>query len=291
MNWTLDRNGQMIPRTAPAPSAAGVAGAAMGGVGNAGQPTTSEAAARERQAYDFFRSPAGGGYTAEQAAGIVANIRQESNFNPTATHDGGIGFGIAGWNGSRLRRLGEFIGGDPRSATFDQQLAFAAHELSAAGDEAAAGARIRGTTTANDAGQVGSAAWLRPRDRFGEMARRGAMAEGAARRLSQPAPAPDSAEAQAAGLGVRIPRTMSPAEAAAAAQGVRIPAADPGLVTGPEGATMRDSVQNNQTSSNENHIGAITVMSQASDAGGIAQDIGAAIRRYTFAEQSTRGLA
>lgn len=296
MNWVAGPNGVPVPRPVPAATAAGIAGAAMGGVGgNTGTPTTSEAAARERQAYDFFRSAAGGGYTHEQASGLVANIRQESNFNPNATHDGGIGFGIAGWNGTRLRRLGEFIQGDPRTATFEQQLAFAAHELSPNGDEAAAGARIRATTTPNDAGQVGSGAWLRPRDRFGEMARRGAMAEGAARRLaapSPPAPTQPSAEAAAAALGVRVPRAMSPAEAEAAGLGVRIPPApDPALVPGAEGATLRDNVRPNQTSSNETSIGAVTVVTQATDAGGIARDFASAVRRMTFVDQATEGLA
>lgn len=85
---------------------------------------------------------------------------------------------------------------------------------------------------------------------------------------------------------------MSPAEQAAAAQGVRIPTpVDPGLIPGAEGAAVRDEVRPNQTSNNEANIGTVNVVTQATDAGGIARDIGAALRRMTFVDQATRGLA
>ena len=85
---------------------------------------------------------------------------------------------------------------------------------------------------------------------------------------------------------------MTPAEAQAAGFGVRIPPApDPALIPGAAGAALRDNVRPNQTSSNETSIGAVTVVTQATDAGGIARDIGAALRRVTFVDQATFGLA
>ncbi len=86
---------------------------------------------------------------------------------------------------------------------------------------------------------------------------------------------------------------MSAAEAAAAAHGVTLPppTIDPNLVTGPDGAALRDNVRPNQTSNNEANIGTINVQTAATDAGGIARDIGAALARTTFVDQATQGLA
>ena len=97
---------------------------------------------------------------------------------------------------------------------------------------------------------------------------------------SAPAPAAPAA----------VGRTMTPAEAAAAAQGVRI-GPDPGLIPGAGGAALRDNVRPNQTSSNETSIGAVSIVTQATDAGGIARDFASAVRRMTFVDQATEGLA
>jgi hypothetical protein len=235
-----------------------------------------EAGDRERQAYQYFLAQ---GWTPAQAAGIVANLREESNFNPNATHDPDssgrpIGFGLAGWNNNgerpgrpgRLTRLGQFIGRDPRTATFEEQLAFANHELTR-GDERAAGDELRRQTTANEAGQVASRAWLRPGAVFPAMARRGAIAEGTLRRMSGQSPGYIS--------GTNI-------------------APDLGLITGARGAVVRDGARSSTTNTTSNEAainGPINIYSQASDAGGIARDIASALRRSMFVDQATTGLA
>jgi hypothetical protein len=70
------------------------------------------------------------GFTPEQAATMVGNLYQESGFNPTATHDGGTGYGLGGW---RLERRDALIkeaqakGEDPANPT--TQLDFYANEF------------------------------------------------------------------------------------------------------------------------------------------------------------------
>lgn len=51
--------------------------------------------ANSRTAFDYFLAR---GLTAAQAAGIVGNLMQESNVDPTATQPGGPGRGIAQWS-------------------------------------------------------------------------------------------------------------------------------------------------------------------------------------------------
>lgn len=101
------------------------------------------------------------GWTREQAAGIVANLQHESMMNPGAVGDSGRSFGLAQWNGARLEALGRFIGRDPRSATFEEQLRFIQHELTAGG-ERAAGAALRGARSAAEAGAIVSRQYERP---------------------------------------------------------------------------------------------------------------------------------
>jgi spermidine/putrescine transport system substrate-binding protein len=70
------------------------------------------------------------GFTPDQAATMVGTLYQESKFNPTATHDGGTGYGLGGW---RLERRDALIkeaqakGEDPANPT--TQLDFYANEF------------------------------------------------------------------------------------------------------------------------------------------------------------------
>ena len=59
---------------------------------------------------------------------------------------------------------------------------------------------------------------------------------------------------------------------------------DPGLMMATPGVTRSSS------SSSEVNIGQITVQTRATDAQGIARDIGPAVQRYTFATQANQGL-
>jgi murein DD-endopeptidase MepM/ murein hydrolase activator NlpD len=100
-----------------------------------------------RIALDFFMSPAGGGWTREQAAGIVGNLQGESSkfINPKAVGDGGDAYGIAQWNQvaspDRVANFKKVIGTDLRQSNLQQQLKFVAWELQ--NSEKKAGNRLR----------------------------------------------------------------------------------------------------------------------------------------------------
>jgi len=94
--------------------------------------TPSSLTEREQTAMDFYTSR---GYTLDQAAGIVGNLRAESNLNPSAVNpnDAGPGndsVGIAQWNRDRLSNLQDYArqrGTDYRD--FNTQLEFVDYEL------------------------------------------------------------------------------------------------------------------------------------------------------------------
>lgn len=98
-------------------------------------------------AMNFFMSPEGGGWSREQAAGIVGNLQGEStpNLNPNAVGDSGNAYGIAQWNQEkspdRVANFKNVIGTDLRSSNFQQQLQFVAWELQ--NTEKAAGNKLR----------------------------------------------------------------------------------------------------------------------------------------------------
>jgi len=100
-----------------------------------------------RIAMEFFMSPEGGGWTREQAAGIVGNLQGEStaNLNPNAKGDNGNAYGIAQWNQQvspdRVANFRSVIGTDLRSSSLQQQLEFVAWELQ--NTEKAAGNKLR----------------------------------------------------------------------------------------------------------------------------------------------------
>lgn len=90
------------------------------------------------------------GYTHEQAAAAAGHIYHESGNNPNAVHDGGIGLGIAGWNGDRLENLKKFAADRGKPVNdFDTQVDFAIHELDHG--EARAGAALKGARSVTDA--------------------------------------------------------------------------------------------------------------------------------------------
>lgn len=100
-----------------------------------------------RIALNFFMSPAGGGWTREQAAGIVGNLQGESTkyISPSAVGDGGDAYGIAQWNQvaspDRVANFKKVIGTDLRQSNLQQQLKFVAWELQ--NSEKKAGNRLR----------------------------------------------------------------------------------------------------------------------------------------------------
>lgn len=116
------------------------------------------------------------GWTREQAAGLVANLQHESNFNPKAVGDGGKAYGVAQWHPDRQAEFKRFAGKDIQNSTLQEQLAFVHWELTR-GKEQAAGAKLRASRTAGQAGAAVSQYYERPADRVGEAAKRARTAE------------------------------------------------------------------------------------------------------------------
>lgn len=125
-----------------------------------------------RRALDFFIND---GWSREQAAGLIANIEAESNFNPRAIGDGGMAFGICQWHPDRQSEFRNQFSFSIQDADYDAQLAFIGHELR--NRESAAGNALRGTAGAGEAGEIVCKLYERPRDPTGhEGQRRGARA-------------------------------------------------------------------------------------------------------------------
>lgn len=111
-------------------------------------------------AMDFFTSPQGGGWTREQAAGIVGNFQAESgrNLDPTIIgyNDAGAGvhsYGIAQWNRDRWEGLQSFAQNKGTSPTdFQTQLEYVQHEFNTTKRNAARA--LRGTNTAAEAATI-----------------------------------------------------------------------------------------------------------------------------------------
>lgn len=136
-------------------------------------PAPAAQAGGVRQAMDYF---VGQGWTAAQAAGIVANLQAESGLRPGAVGDGGRAYGIAQWHPDRQAAFQRFSGRAIQGSTFEEQLRFVQHELTRGG-EVRAGNRLRNANSANEAGSIVSQYYERPADREGAATRRGRSAE------------------------------------------------------------------------------------------------------------------
>jgi hypothetical protein len=160
----------------PSRTIGGTAGAAVGaGIGAVGKfigTGTGKAQQLAGQAMQYFISQ---GWSHEQAAGIAASIKGESDFNPQLPGDRGLAYGIAQWHPDRQANFQKVMGKPIRESTFGEQLQFMQWELT--NTEAPAGGRLRGAKTASEAGAAVSQFYERPRDVEGEKRRRAASAE------------------------------------------------------------------------------------------------------------------
>lgn len=120
----------------------------------------------------FFQSK---GWSASQAAGIVANLQSESAMNPNAVGDSGKAFGIAQWHPDRQANFKAWLGRDIKGSSLSDQLEFVHYELTQ-GSEQGAGKALRGAGSASDAGGIVSRMYERPADAAGEASRRAALA-------------------------------------------------------------------------------------------------------------------
>ena len=173
----------------PAPNAVplGVSPAAGGNAGNGiGDPGATSSAMK------FFMDK---GWSREQAAGIVANLKHESNMRPNAVGDSGQAYGIAQWHPDRQRNFERWAGKSIRGSSTEEQLGFVQYELTE-GNEKAAGDRLKQATSARDAGAIVSKYYERPLRTNAEASARGTSAE----QLNR-TPLPDAKSNQAPGAG------------------------------------------------------------------------------------------
>lgn len=112
------------------------------------------------QAMQYFMSEKGGGWTKEQAAGIVSNLEAESKFKTNSVGDDGQAYGIAQWHPDRQRMFARRFGKDIRQASFQEQLEFVNYELQT--NEKAAGDKLRNAKTPEEAGAIVSRHYERP---------------------------------------------------------------------------------------------------------------------------------
>lgn len=115
------------------------------------------------------------GWSQQQAAGIAANLFQESLFNPSAVGDGGKAFGLAQWHEDRQAAFKKLFGIDIRKSSLDQQLQFVDYELRH-GQETKAGGLLSKARSADEAGSIVSRFYERPADAEGEASKRGQAA-------------------------------------------------------------------------------------------------------------------
>ena len=102
-------------------------------VGNDGRVTASSSKAINSgnanidEIYNYLSSE---GFSDAAIAGILANVRHESNFDPNALGDGGTSYGICQWHNSRWEDLKSFCNNNGLdSTTLDGQLQFLVWEL------------------------------------------------------------------------------------------------------------------------------------------------------------------
>lgn len=210
---------------------------------------------RQRQAYEYF---VGRGWTPAQAAGIVGHLTGESGtglnidaFNPEGGGRGAMGIGQ--WRGPRIAAFERMYGRTPQGAPLEQQLEFVDWELR--NTERAQGDALRNTNDPREAADL----------MFRRYGRPGADDRTGPRRQSN-------------ALGIW--------------QRMHIPRPDPALQQGAQpGAAVQNKMWGGSTTSNEMSIGNVTVNTQATDAQGIARDIGAALKSHSFVNQMTYGLA
>ena len=239
--------------TDDAPAPPGAPGSPDPAAGSGTVNSTGKSAAggtkEEQAAMAYFQAQ---GWSREQAAGLAANIKRESAFRPDAVGDNGKAYGIAQWHPDRQAEFKKKFGKDIQGSSMEEQMAFMHYELTQ-GNERKAGNILRGTSSAAEAAAAVSSHYERPADKAGEAAKRGQLA------LAMLGGVPGASQA-AAGAGAG---QVAQANAAAA----------------PGGGSK----------SVETHIGEVKVYTAATDANGIAKDMGKSLD-YLFTSQANYGL-
>nr|WP_253721465.1 phage tail tip lysozyme [Burkholderia thailandensis] len=208
------------------------------------------------------------GYTDAQAAGITGSLQQESQLDPNAVNKTSGAAGIAQWLGPRAREFERQFGHPVAQSTFGEQVDFMLWELK--NTEKAADQRIRMAKTPEFAAEVHAREYERPGANEINIPRRQQYAR------------------EAAGIGADQPGAVATADEAQRANALKI-----AQQTATAAAPAVSNSTSTSTTSNETNInGPITVHTQATDAAGIARDIGGAMKRYGFVvPQANTGLS
>ena len=223
--------------------------AAPSGTVNSTGKSPAGGAKEEQAAMAYFQAQ---GWSREQAAGLAANIKRESAFRADAVGDNGKAYGIGQWHPDRQAVFQKVFGKPIQGSSLEEQMAFMHYELTQ-GNERKAGNLLKGAVGADDAAAIVSKHYERPADREGEAAKRGQMA------LAMLGGVPGASQAAVGAGAVQVAQ----ANAAAA-----------------PGATSK---------SVETHIGEVKVYTAATDANGIAKDMGKSLD-YLFTSQANYGL-
>ena len=277
------------PTVAPAQAAKPGATAPNAAPGTVNSKAKAGGVEQERKAMEFFQRQ---GWTKEQAAGLAANIKRESSFDPNAVGDNGKAYGIAQWHPDRQAEFKKRFGKDIRGSTLDEQMAFMHYELTE-GKESKAGAKLRQTKSAEEAAAAVSTHYERPADKEGEAAKRGQLAAAmlgttyAERREAAGVPAPQPAPAAAPKSGKLYSAQPGPVAALGGIPGASQAAQGAGAAQ----VAMANAPAPSQevSKSVETHIGEVKVYTAATDAKGIATDMGKSLD-YLFTSQANYGL-
>ncbi|KVZ26964.1 hypothetical protein WL14_00530 [Burkholderia cepacia] len=208
------------------------------------------------------------GYTDAQAAGITGSLQQESQLDPNAVNKTSGNYGLAQWGKARAAQFEKQFGKPIQQSTFGEQVDFMLWELK--NTEKTADQRIRMAKTPEFAAEVHAREYERPGANEINVARRQQYAREAA--------------ADGAGQGAAVETTGD----AQRANALKI-----AQQTATAAAPAVSNSTSSSTTSNETNInGPITVHTQATDAAGIARDIGGAMKRYGFVvPQANTGLS
>src|SRR5574343_889364 len=137
--------------------------------------STSASSESPKGNLDPMRILMGMGWSKEQAAGIVANLRAESGMDPTSVGDNGKAYGIAQWHPDRQANFERWAGKPIQGSSLYEQLAFVNYELTQ-GAERRAGDLLRAAKSADAAGAIVTYNYERPRFADAEAAKRSAAA-------------------------------------------------------------------------------------------------------------------
>lgn len=160
---------------------------------------------RAMVAMKYFMSQ---GWSAIEAAGMVANIDVESRFDPHALGDGNHAKGLGQWHGDRRENIlkGLFQGKKKWSElTFEDQLAAYSWELR--NTEKGAGKKLAGAKSPEEAGSIVSKFFERPADVTGNMKVRAGLAKSMYALYQKTQGAADTQEASA---GASAPSALTP---------------------------------------------------------------------------------